>query len=90
MSLAASVLVLLLACLYAADARSGGAPAAACGTLMPDLPGHTANGQTDPVPYEIDLTVFDEDENGTLQHTPSGVYTRTLPSILYSVRPRPR
>ncbi|CAI8007223.1 Putative defense protein [Geodia barretti] len=78
MSLAASVLVLLLACLYAADARSGGAPAAACGTLMPDLPGHTANGQTDPVPYEIDLTVFDEDENGTLQYTPGGVYTLTF------------
>ena len=79
MSLAASVLVLLLACLYAADARPDGAPAGACATLMPQSP-HAADGQTTAVPYEIDLTAF-EDDNGTLQYTPGGAYTRTLPSI---------
>ena len=83
MSLAASVLVLLLACLYAADARPDGAPAGACTTLTPEWP-HAANGgQTSAVPYEIDLTMF-EDDNGTLQYTPGGAYTRTLPSILGS------
>ena len=84
MSLAASVLVLFLACLYAADARPEGAPAGACVTLTPQSL-HAADGlQITPVPYEIDLTVFGEDENGTLQYTPGGVYTRTLPSILGS------
>ena len=82
MSLGASVLVLLLACLYAADARPDGAPAGACTTLTPESP-HAANGQTTPVPYEIDLTMF-EDDNGTLQYTPGRVYTRTLPSIICS------
>ena len=81
MSLAASVLVLLLAGLYAADARSAGAPPPACATLSPDSP-HPADGQTTPVPYEIDLTVFED--NGTLQYNPGRVYTRTLPSILGS------
>ncbi|CAI8044913.1 Defense protein l(2)34Fc [Geodia barretti] len=76
MSLAASVLVLLLACLYAADARPEGAPAGACTTLTPESP-HAANGQTTPVPYEIDLTMF-EDDNGTLQYTPGRVYTLTF------------
>ena len=83
MYLAASVLVLLLAGLYAADARPEGAPAPTCATLSPDSP-HPAGGlQTTPVPYEIDLTVF-EDNNGTLQYNPGRVYTRTLPSILGS------
>ena len=89
MPLAASVLVLLLACLYAADAFPTGASSNACGTLTP-ASNHAASGeQTTSVPYEIDLTMFEVD-NGTLQYTPGGVYTRTLPSILYSVRPRPR
>ena len=84
MSLAASVLVLFLACLYAADARPEGAPAGACGTLMPEAPNHAANGlQTTPVPYEIDLTGFGDDSEN-LQYTPDGVYNRTLPSILGS------
>ena len=87
MYLAASVLVLLLAGLYAADALPSGAPSAACETLSPASP-HAAGGQqTTPVPYEIDLTMF-EDDNGTLQYTPGGVYTRTLPSILGSATAR--
>ena len=79
MSLAASVLVLLLAGLYAADALPTGAPDRACGTLMPESL-HAAYGQNTTVLYEIDLTMF-EDDSGTLQYTPGGAYTRTLPSI---------
>ena len=83
MSLFASVLVLLLVSLYAADALPSGAPAGACASVAPS-PGADAHGstvQTDPPPYVLDLSVFDV-VNGAYQYDPGRTYTRTLPSML--------
>lgn len=71
----ASVLVLLLASLYAADARSGGAPADACANLTPQHGGNQPQGGASP--YTLNLaTVFDV--NGTLQYSPGQTYTSML------------
>ena len=81
MSLFASVLVLLLVGLYAADALPSGAPLGACANVAPDpTSAHGSTVQTDPPPYELDLSVFDA--NGTYQYNPGMTYTRTLPSML--------
>ena len=81
MSLFASVLVLLLVSLYAADAFPTGAPAGACANVAPDpASAHRSTVQTDPPPYELDLSVFVV--NGTYQYNPDSTYTRTLPSML--------
>ena len=76
MSLSWSLLV-VLASLCAAEARSGGAPAEACGTLTPQHGNNIA--QTSAVPYEVDLSPFEsENDNDTsLEYTPGETYMRT-------------
>lgn len=69
----ASVLVLLLVSVFAADALPGGAPAAACTNGL--TPQHGAQPQVGMSPYELDLSAFNV--NGTLQYTPGTTYTRT-------------
>ena len=56
-------------------AFSGGAPFGACSTLSPDPVQHLANPQSSPVPYTIDLAVFD-DGNGSFTYQPGMPYQR--------------
>ena len=67
-------IVLIASGICFADAVSSGAPAAACDNLTPS-PSQHGNPQTSEVPYEIDLTQF-EDDNGTYVYTPGKTYTR--------------
>ena len=68
----ASVLVLVFATIYAAEALPGGAPAQACATLTP---AHAPNApQTGAVPYEIDMSVFTP-VNGSSVYNPGRTYT---------------
>ena len=46
-----------------------GAPPAACSSLSPNPFAHEAQPQTSQVPYEIDLSAFD-DGTGSLSYTP--------------------
>ena len=50
---AAVIVVVLMLCSFQAEARSGGAPAAACNTLTPIHLPNQAGG--DPFPYVVDL-----------------------------------
>ena len=65
-------LVVVISILSLADALPGGAPGAACDTLMPQHAGIPP--QTDAVPYSIDLSPF-SDGNGGFQYTPGQQYT---------------
>ena len=69
----ASVLVLVFATIYAAEARSAGAPAEACATLTPSS-SHGNTPQTSAIPYEIDRSVFDM-VNGSYVYNPGRTYT---------------
>ena len=78
---AASMLLFLamVACPSPVRAFSGGAPPGACSSLSPSSSptpnGHGANPQSSPVPYTIDLAVFD-DGNGSLSYQPGMTYQR--------------
>ena len=74
---AASMLLFLamVACPSPVRAFSDGAPLGACSTLSPDPSRHGANPQSSPVPYTIDLAVFD-DGNGSLSYQPGMTYQR--------------
>ena len=51
-----------------------GAPVQACTTLSPDPGAHGAPPQTTTVPYEIDMSVFGDDNSGQLLYTPATAY----------------
>ena len=53
--------------------RSSGAPAQACNDLSPSQGAHGAP-QTTTVPYEIDMSVFRDDNSGQLLYTPATTY----------------
>ena len=76
---AASMLLFLamVACPSPVRAFSRGAPSGACSSLSPSPgpQGHDANPQSSPVPYTIDLAVFD-DGNGSLSYQPGMTYQR--------------
>ena len=54
--------------------RSTGAPSQACTTLLPDPGAHGAPPQSGPVLYEIDVSVFRDDNSGQLLYTPVTTY----------------
>ena len=68
-----SSLVAVISLISLADARSAGAPAAACDTLMPQHSG--LSPQINAVPYSINLSPFD-DGTGVYKYTPGQIYTR--------------
>ena len=66
-----SALVVIVACIYVADALSGGPQERACATLTPE---HSNAAQTNAVPYSIDLSPFDDGDGG-YEYTPGQTYT---------------
>ena len=77
--------VALLVCIaLAVEGRSGGAPAAACDTLAPDVSLHGAQPQTSASnPYSIDISAFD-DGNGGFEYTLGETYTCKLYFVVLS------
>ena len=73
----------MVACPSPVRAFSNGAPPGACSTLSPDPSQHGANPQSSPVPYTIDLAVFD-DGNGSFSYQPGMSYQRELNTITHS------
>ena len=65
-------LLLVLSLTAKINARSGGAPAEACGTLTQQHGSNTP--QTSTIPYEIDLSVFDSG-SGNLFYEPDATYS---------------
>lgn len=72
-------IVLIASSICFADARSAAPPASTCASLLPSMNAH-GTPQTSQVPYEIDLTQF-EDENGTYVYTPGMTYTLTFSGV---------
>ena len=58
----AVIVVVLMLCSFQAEARSSGAPAAACSTLMPIHLPNQAGG--DPFPYVVDLSALADGYEG--------------------------
>ena len=69
-----SALLIVIASIYAVDALSSGAPEQACDTLSPDPTAHSNDPQDTPVPYNIDLSAFD-DGTGSYVYVPGYTYT---------------
>ncbi len=66
---------------HLAESFPSGAPMSACDTLAPNPFSHGAPPNTDPIPYSIDLSDFDEGD-GVLGYQPGTTYQSTLPLIL--------
>ena len=67
---------------------SSGAPAGACMTLSPSPAptAHDADPQTTMVPYEVDLSNFINDENGTYYYRPGETYESECDYSTYTLR----
>ena len=70
-----SLCLAVVACPLPVHAFSSGAPSGACSTLSPDPSRHLGQPQSSPVPYNIDLAVFD-DGNGSFSYQPGMSYQR--------------
>ena len=70
------LLLFIAAAIYVStvSGRSTGAPAQACSDLSPSQGAHGAPPQTTTVPYEIDTSVFRDDNSGQLLYTPATTY----------------
>jgi hypothetical protein len=66
---AALLLLITASYLDQSEGFSSGAPSEACSTLSPNPFDHGAPPQTSEVPYEVDLSAFD-DGGGTLSYVP--------------------
>ncbi len=70
---AISILVLVLACAASSYALPGGAPTSTCVNLTP---GHPVGAQSNPGPYEIDISAFMNSYGGMpMAYLPGAYYT---------------